>query len=208
MGRTLSVDSAHRAMDVDRTMTNQFNRIGMIEAVRSYLEKKGYDLRSEYDPALAPARVPIFATKIMPDDEEQEIFVDIITENKIRTSNYFRDREISGLEINNASSAQFFRHYFPNALVYWAIPEFIEKDGEFKTFVTRCKEEGIGLYEVNKRFAVREYPGVTSRSLQKDRVLSLFHVFESETKSKLNKEQKKSIETLLKRYSHDHIRPR
>lgn len=190
-------------------MADQYNKIGMISAVRKYLLDREYELRPEYDPVLAPARVPIFACKSKPGGEGEEIFVDIITERKIKASNYFRDREISGLEIRNASSAQFFRHYFPNALVYWAIPDYLEKDSEFDAFLKHCKEEGIGLYEVKKNnkniLSVREYPDVTSQSLQEERIRSLFQAFERKSKSKLTKEQKKSIETILKRYSHEDI---
>jgi len=189
-------------------MADRYNTLEMINAVRKHLLDGGYQLRPEYDPSLAPARVPVFAFMSKPGEEGQEIFVDIITENKVKASNYFRDREISGLEINNSSSAQFFRHYFPNALIYWAIPDYLEKDSEFEAFLKHCRDGCIGLYEVKKdeeTFSVQEYPGVASLSLQEERIRILSELLEGESKSKLDVELKTSIGALLKRYSHDDI---
>jgi len=187
-------------------MPELYNKNEMITAVTRYLSDKGYELRPEYDPKLEPARVPVFASKNIGDKEDQEVFVDIITETKIKASDYFRDREISGLIIKNASSAKFFRHYFPNAMVYWAIPDYLEKDHDFEEFVDNCNNENIGLYEVQKNetegFSVREYTA-SPKSLLEERLALLIQAIEE--RSKLNTTQKSLVADYLRRYSHEDI---
>jgi len=136
-------------------MRELYSKTEMIEAVRTFLENQGFALRDNYDPVFEPARVPVFAL-----DEKQneggEVFVDIITEPQIKAETYFRDRLFGrtssgdGLEIHDASSAQFFRHYFPNAEVYWALPDYVKKDRELDIFKSKCETEHIGLLEVKK----------------------------------------------------------
>lgn len=134
-------------------MAELYSKTEMIVAVRAFLENQGFTLQDDYDPIFEPARVPIFAFK-KERGEGHEVFVDIITEPRIKSNAYFKNRVFGrtvggdGLEIPKASSAQFFRHYFPNAKAFWAIPDYVTKGKDFDAFEKKCREEHIGLLEV------------------------------------------------------------
>jgi hypothetical protein len=129
----------------------------MIEAVRKHLKSEGYELRRDYDPVFEPARVPVFAYR--GGETSAEVLVDIITEPRVRASSYFKDRTFTrtmnpvGLQLSGASSASFFRHYFPNALVYWALPGYVEKGPDYAAFVDNCRQTSIGVLEVSREHA-------------------------------------------------------
>jgi len=186
-----------------------FSKTEMIRAVREHLQSMGFELRSDYDPIFEPARVPVFATK-QADKEDQEVSVDIITEHHIRADAYFKDRVIGrsittkGLPIPNASSAQFFRHYFPKAQVFWAIPNYAEKDEQFDLFVENCKREHIGLLEVAKtedgNFKVTEKDSY-SVPLLKERI----DLFKESLGDDLSVEQIKKLEKTIKRWSQEDL---
>jgi len=136
-------------------MTELYSKTEMIGAVRVFLESQGFTLQDDYDPIFEPARVPVFASKENR-SEGGEVFVDIITEPQIKSGDYFKDRLFGrtlsgdGLKLPHASSAQFFRHYFPNAEVYWAIPDYSKRDKGIDDFQKKCEEEHVGLLEVKK----------------------------------------------------------
>ncbi|MFX0198196.1 MAG: hypothetical protein ACFFCW_18925 [Candidatus Hodarchaeota archaeon] len=190
-------------------MAELFSKTEIIGAVREYLQGMDFTLRSDYDPIFEPARVPVFASK-MEGGEDQEIFVDIITERKIRADAYFKDRVIGrsittkGLPIPNASSAQFFRHYFPKAQVFWAIPAYAEKDEQFDLFVKNCKKEYIGLLEVAKtgdgNFKVTEIDSY-SVPLLKERI----DLFKERLGDDLSVEQTEKLEKTIKRWSQEDL---
>jgi len=54
------------------------------------------------------------------------------------------------MEIIDASSASFFKYYFPRASVYWAYPDYLRKDEEYAKFETLCKKYHIGLFEIKR----------------------------------------------------------
>ncbi|MEK6777008.1 MAG: hypothetical protein AABY87_09030 [bacterium] len=131
-------------------MENTYLSHDVIKAVLDHYIKEGFKVFS-YDDNFAPARVPIFARK----DNSNPVFVDVITEAEIKSDYYFKDREYSSAgrpwKIKDACSAVFFRHYFPEAEVYWAIPEYSVTEIEsFKKFVEKCKENNIGLLKIKK----------------------------------------------------------
>lgn len=132
-------------------MAETYSPKEMIDVLRNYYEKQGYTLSVPYSNEFEPARVPIFASK----KGKNSIFIDIITESNISNNFYFKDRTYSRSavkpwRIRQGSSAIFFRHYFPNAEVYWAIPDYAKKfeDESFKLFVKNCEKNNIGLLEV------------------------------------------------------------
>lgn len=131
-------------------MAETYSPKDMIDAVHNYFKEKGYSLSIPYSKEFEPARVPIFASK----DHKNHVFVDIITESKISNDSYFKNRKYTRSagkpwKIVNGSSASFFRHYFPNAEIYWAIPDYAKsEDQSFSAFVNNCKENNIGLLEV------------------------------------------------------------
>ena len=122
-----------------------------------YLEAEGFETET-YSDLFLPARVPIYARKKNNKDEEtiDEIVVDVINSANVRDFFYTlhisrtlteEDRE---MEIIDASSASFFKYYFPRAKVYWAYPDYLRKDEEYAKFVTLCKKYHIGLFEVKR----------------------------------------------------------
>jgi len=186
-------------------MSDLFSKMEIINAIRVFLESKGYILRPNYDRVFEPARVPVFGSKSVGKNVE-EVFVDIITEPTIKADSYIRDRVFQrsmsseGLTLPNASSAGFFRHYFPEALVYWAIPEYVEKNEAFNIFLAKCKEGDIGLLEVRKKnkeeFEVIEFSN-SARSLLQERLVTL--------QTNLSKGQSKKMENLLKKWSQEDL---
>jgi hypothetical protein len=137
-------------------MNKLYSKQDMIAVVKDYLGKKGFQLAPDYARAFEPARVPVFGFKKKGQGIE-EVFVDIITEQVIETKGYFRDRVFErvvrgpGWEIPGANSSQFFRHYFPQARIFWAIPDYIVKKDEFYLFLSNCQKQNIGLLEVRAK---------------------------------------------------------
>jgi len=62
----------------------------------------------------------------------------------------YRTIEEEGLELKDASSATFFQYYFPRAKVYWAYPDYLDKDEEFSKFKGLCQKYKVGLFEVGE----------------------------------------------------------
>ncbi len=138
-------------------MSELYTSLEMREAVRKFFEKDGFKFYQDYDPDFEPARVPVFGYKNEKREEIKEVFIDIITEPTIRVQDYFADISFKrtkdkkeGRPIKDASSAGFYRHYFPNASVYWAIPSYVFNDDELEQFKKKCSEEGIGILVVSK----------------------------------------------------------
>lgn len=181
-------------------MADLYSRTDMILAVQDFLKAKNLEVCPEYDPNFEPARVPVFAY-LSSGEQERQVFVDIITEAEITTADYFQDRKFErrvsegdSLPLPNASSAQFFRHFFPNAQIFWAIPSYIQKNSEFTRFRAKCNTENIGLLEVNKtgenQFQVKQ---VTSTPF------SLFEQRLSEIKVEIGKRNFSKRELRLKK---------
>lgn len=135
----------------------------IIDVVHDYFKGQGYTLSIPYSEEFEPARVPIFASK----KGKNSVFVDIITESKISSNSYFKDRRyarsaVKPWKIDNGSSAIFFRHYFPNAEIYWAIPDYaISEEAVFKAFVDNCKKNNIGLLKVVIKTGKPKKPSVS-----------------------------------------------
>lgn len=184
-----------------------FSKIEMIKAVREYLQGNGFTLRSDYDPIFEPARVPIFGSK----GEDEQVFVDIITEQNIDADAYYtkervfsRSTESHGLTIHNSSSAQFFRHYFPNARVYWAIPSYANLNADnHKPFIEGSRNGFIGLLEVKKidstSFKVSEI--LSSMPLQEERK----QLIERTIGNSLSRTKKDKIGMILNKWSQEDI---
>lgn len=124
--------------------------------ISSYLGKKGFKTYS-YSDKFLPARVPIYAVKESPKESEfEEKVFDIINSRAIKSKDFFYTLHISrtileeGMEIPNASSAIFFKYYFPRAKIYWAYPDYIVIDTDFDEFKQLCKKYNIGLLKVSK----------------------------------------------------------
>ncbi len=189
-------------------MLEVLSKLEMIKAVREFLSHKGFEVRPPYDPVFEPARVPVFAYS--KSQLEKQMFVDIITERQITFKDYFKKRDFSrslqgGFTINNANSAQFFRHYFPLAEVYWAIPSYLDKeDREFKIFSQRCKEDNIGLLVVERRetgqFSVTELYS-PPLPLIEERIQLII----GKLNNKIKQKQEKELSNILRRYSEEDI---
>ncbi len=189
-------------------MFEVYSKIEIIEAVRQFLEKRGFEVRPAYDPIFEPARVPIFASS-KEGEVENQVFVDIITERRITCRDYFKRRDFGrslegSLTIHNASSAQFFRHYFPLAQVFWAIPSYLEKNDEFALFCEKCKDANVGLFEVTKGeagdFSVTEI-NTPPLSLLEERIQSLLN----ELSHKVKKHERDTLSASLRRYCEEDI---
>lgn len=185
-------------------MNNLYSKLDMIAAVKDYLEKQGFQLAKEYDSVFEPARVPVFGFKKEGQDRE-EVFVDIITEPAIEMKGFFSDRlfkrvvDGSGLEILEANSSQFFRHYFPRAKIYWAIPDYVEKNIEYDEYYSNCQKQNIGLLEVSPKSEPQVKEILSSIPLVDQRLQELKKVI------KLNESDADLLWRLLREWSEEDL---
>lgn len=184
----------------------------MLGAVRIYLETKGYTLY-EYEAGLEPARVPVFGVKKSSEGLEHQVFVDIITEPNIETSAYFRDKAYPSLQANelhikNASSGTFYRHYFYDAEVYWAVPIYATKEGGFQDFADQCKSFGIGLIVVskNKEEVCEANPfGEIPLPLVRERIENLLNRIQDHFSEPVTIECREEVRKVLEHHAHEDI---
>lgn len=192
-------------------MINLYTKEEMINAVEKYLESEGYEHISNYDRSFDPARVPIWGERELSNDIHEEVFVDIITESTIKSSFYFRkksyhNRSLKDLEINNASSAQFYRHFFPYAKVYWAIPNYLKDDDEYREFEKNCQNEKIGLIKVIKEsneFRAELKIGSTPLLREKEEVIT--GIIEEIIQEPIEKKHRQQIKKKLEEFSDEDI---
>ncbi len=83
----------------------------------------------------------------------EEVVVELTTERKISKKDFFptlpvRDNE--KIEITEASPVRFYQYYFPKAKLYYAYPDYVEKNDEFNKFKNVCIKRGIGLLEISR----------------------------------------------------------
>ena len=129
------------------------------EWLSEYLKEQGF--RTEvYSDKFLPARVPLYADRnsgSKKSGQVEEIAVDVINSQSIKSSDFFypltvyRTLNKKGLEFMDASSAIFFQHYFPRAKIYWAYPDYVERDDEFLRFLELCRDYSVGLFKVGKK---------------------------------------------------------
>jgi hypothetical protein len=174
-------------------------------------KEKNFTLYDPYDPKFDPARVPIYGHKYI-EGERIEIFVDLITENQLKPSYYFDTmkftRSFEWPILVDASSAQFYRHYFPNSLVYWAIPGNCIRDSYFDSFISKCEASNIGVLQVNiakdKPAKVNEIlsPGYC---LNDQKLHEICKNIEATCKIKINDTGKKKLSVILGKQSDDNL---
>jgi len=136
-------------------MTDIYTIKEMTTWLSEFLKSQGFETEV-YSDLFLPARVPVYARKRDNNDSPEEIVVDVINSNS--TKDVFYTLHISRtltedgkeMEIVDASSASFFRYYFPRAKVYWAYPDYLKKDAGYTNFEELCKKYHIGLFEVMK----------------------------------------------------------
>lgn len=183
-------------------MDDSYSITEMIDAIQDYLREQGYEPRPIYDPELEPARVPIYAIK----EGESDLFVDVITEKNIKASDYFKDNT-QKVEMLNVSSAQFYRHYFPDTYAYWAIPEYADNNSiTSNEFIEKCKKDYIGILKVKrkqKKFSVEKITDSPVQTLMQERLANLESMIEKKWKKKINGKQKNDLQKVLTRYSHE-----
>jgi len=130
----------------------------MTSWLSTYLEEVGF-MTEVYSDKFLPARVPVYARKTMgkgKDESVEELVVDVINSQTLKRADFFyslhiyRTIEEEGLKLKDASSATFFQYYFPRAKVYWAYPDYLDKDEEFNKFKELCQKYKVGLFEVGE----------------------------------------------------------
>lgn len=129
----------------------------MITWLVKHLQDDGFETMT-YSDLFLPARVPVYARKGKEENPEltAELVVDVI--NSPNTKDFFYTLHVSRtlteegkeMEIIDASSASFFRFYFPRAKVYLAYPDYVMKDKEYAKFYALCKKYNIGLFEISR----------------------------------------------------------
>ncbi len=207
-------------------MNENFSSSEMREAVRKFFEDKGFTFYDDYDPDFEPARVPVYGYKkkarenlgmnCIDEEGSEKVFVDIITEPTIKVKDFFDERHFKrtkdkqGRVYKDASSAGFYRHYFPTTLIYWAITSDVEKDAQLEDFKQKCKGEGIGVLEVSKKidtdppsFSVEEI--IEPCSLINGRFKSLLKFLNDTRKTEINEETKKELLDKLMEFSDEDL---
>ncbi len=177
--------------------------------ISTYLGKKGFKTYS-YSDKFLPARVPIYAMKKSPKESEvEEKVFDIINSRAIKSKDFFYTLHVSrtileeGMEIPNASSAIFFKYYFPRAKIYWAYPDYLVIDTDFDEFKQLCKKYNIGLLKVSKT-KIEEDETITPIS-NIDSIFGHFQKAISPAKKHLKESDKEKIEKNLYKELELHI---
>ncbi len=83
----------------------------------------------------------------------EEVVVELTTERNISKNDFFpllTPRENEKIQILEASPVRFYQYYFPKAKLYYAYPDYVEKNNEFNNFKNVCIKRGIGLLEISK----------------------------------------------------------
>jgi len=139
-------------------MTSLYTVKQMTSWLSTHLEEVGFKTEV-YSDKFLPARVPVYARKTMgkgKDESVEELVVDVINSQTLKRADFFyslhiyRTIEEEGLELKDASSATFFQYYFPRAKVYWAYPDYLDKDEEFSKFKGLCQKYKVGLFEIGE----------------------------------------------------------
>lgn len=150
-------------------MAQEYTLQGMINNVRKLFKQKGYFTYS-YPDRLSNIRLPLDCVKWKGGKEygdvEEEVAVEIITEDHIHKDNYLSDRHFGKFLVKNASSVKFLQYYLPKAKVYWAYGSYVKKDQGFDDFKKSCADNGIGLIKVSARSAK-----IVQRALSMDEIL-------------------------------------
>jgi len=84
-----------------------------------------------------------------------EIIIEITTARFITKDDFFPSITIgeppNELTILEASPVRFFQYYFPTARIYYAIPDYVNKNNKFNEFKKVCVNRGIGLLETPQK---------------------------------------------------------
>lgn len=136
-------------------MTQEYTLTEMISRVSKFFTRKGFS-PEKYPGRLYNIRLPLYCVKPRgakkATDIKEQIIVDIITEPHISKKTYMPDKHFdSEFNVLNASSVKFFQYYLPEAKIFWAYGDYVNKDKDFKEFKKVCGDDGIGLLEVSGR---------------------------------------------------------
>jgi len=84
-----------------------------------------------------------------------EIIIEITTARFITKDDFFPSITIgeppNELTILEASPVRFFQYYFPTARIYYAIPDYVNKNNKFNEFKKVCVNRGVGLLETPQK---------------------------------------------------------
>lgn len=84
-----------------------------------------------------------------------EIIIEITTARFITKDDFFPSLKMGEppdeLTILEASPVRFFQYYFPAARIYYAIPDYVNKNEKFNEFKEVCVNRGIGLLKTSKK---------------------------------------------------------
>lgn len=198
-------------------MNNLYTVKQMTSWLSSYFEEQGYQAEG-YSDKFLPARVPIYARKVIGKDESQtikEVVVDVINSQSIKSTDFFYDLRVSrtlikgGIELIDASSATFFQYYFPKAKVYWSYPDYVKEDDEFRRFKDLCEYYGIGLFRVgesNIEEVVLSIPLIDKEfEILKEATLPIQAYLESQLRQKEIKELVQDVHSRLYKKLDSHI---
>lgn len=133
-------------------MAEEYTLTKMIESLSRFFTSKDFSTEP-YSKRLYNVRLPLYCER--PKDAqkaseiEEQIVVDIITESHVSKNAYMPDKHFdSEFRVLNASSVKFFQYYLPEAKIFWAYGNYVEKGEDFDKFFQTCEENGIGLLEV------------------------------------------------------------
>ncbi len=150
-------------------MVQEYTLKTMITNVSDLFKKQGYVTYS-YPKRLSNIRLPLDCVKWKDGKEhgdvEEEVAVEIITEDYIKKENYLKDRHFDKFLVKNASSVKFLQYYLPKAKVYWAYGSYVKNDQGLEDFKECCADNGIGLIKVFKKSA-----RVVQQALSMDEIL-------------------------------------
>ncbi len=130
-------------------MADGYDREDIIRTVKKHFEDNGFTCETYWEEELGGVRLPLYCFKMRGDVIEEDICVDIITEETVSKATYFPRIPFQKAFIENACSVKFFQYYLPRAKIFWAYWHYVRKNKDYYEFKAACEANGIGLLEVS-----------------------------------------------------------
>ncbi len=126
---------------------------------REFKEERKYRVETYSDDYL-PARVPLYCKKEKGGKITDEVVIEVTTNKIIKKEDFFPSLPVNKrgkkVELSEVSAVRFYRYYFPKARIFFAYPDYVEENDEFKEFKKVCSKIGIGLLKTSGRVIVEE----------------------------------------------------
>jgi hypothetical protein len=177
-------------------MRREYTLDKMLEGLEKWVEKykeQGYTV--ERNPKeLPPARVPLYCVKKEGVKIVDEMVFEITNSATISKDGFFPPLDVKGTKVTmlETSPVRFYQYYRPKAKIFFAYPDYVEENAEFKEFKKVCEKRGIGLLKTSE---TKIEVVLKSRSLFDEICIQLVN----------NKKKREDIEAIVGNYLENYL---